>query len=85
MDDDIARILEKLSSKSVLERKSAIKELKAHIGESGGYMARLSLHYVAEHDPSYTVRNIARQAFYRLRTPPPPAGNWEKAYLFHKE
>jgi hypothetical protein len=85
MEDCISTILEKLSSKSVLERKAAIRELKAHIGHGDGYMARLSLHYVAEHDPSYTVRNIARQAFYKIREPPPSAGNWERAYLFHKE
>jgi hypothetical protein len=85
MNDDIARIVERLSSRKVLERKAAIRELKEHISGGDAFMARLSLHYVAEHDPSYTVRNIARQAFYRLRAPPPSNGTWEKAYLFHKE
>jgi hypothetical protein len=85
MDETISRIMDRLSSRSVLERKAAIMELKGHLGRSDGFMARLSLHYVSEHDPSYTVRNIARQAFYRIRAPPPPAGGWEKVYLFHKE
>ncbi|MFH0884491.1 MAG: hypothetical protein V1861_02165 [Candidatus Micrarchaeota archaeon] len=85
MNDDIARIVERLSSRRVLERKAAIRELKERLSGSDGYMVRLSLHYVAEHDPSYTVRNIARQAFYRIRVPPPSGGTWERAYLFHKE
>ena len=68
-----------------MERKAAIRELKSHIGKSDGYMARLSLHYVSEHDPSYTVRNIARQAFYKISAPPPTSGTWERVYLFHKE
>jgi len=85
MNDDIARIVERLSSRRVLERKAAIRELKEHLSGGDSCIARLSLHYVAEHDPSYTVRNIAKQAFYRIRAPPPSAGTWEKAYLFHKE
>ncbi|MCI0504039.1 hypothetical protein L0Y65_04980 [Candidatus Micrarchaeota archaeon] len=85
MDESISRILDRLSSRSVMERKAAIRELKGHIAKSDGFMARLSLHYVSEHDPSYTVRNIARQAFYTQRAPPPANGNWERVYLFHKE
>jgi hypothetical protein len=85
MKDEISRIVERLSSRSVLERKAAIRELRGYLAHNDGYMARLSLHYVAEHDPSYTVRNIARQAFYKIRSPPPSSGTWEKAYLFHKE
>lgn len=85
MDDTLSRIIERLSSRSVMERKAAIRELKHHIGKGDGFMARLSLHYVAEHDPSYTVRNIARQAFYTQRALPPANGNWERVYLFHKE
>jgi len=85
MDDTIARILNRLSSKSVLDRKTAIRELKSHIGRKDAHIARLSLHYVSEHDPCYTVRNIARQAFYSLRAPPPDSGVWERVYVFHKE
>lgn len=85
MDDDISRIVERLSSRKVLERKAAIRELKEHLSGGNGAIARLSLHYVAEHDPSYTVRNIAKQAFYRISSPPPSCGTWERAYLFHKE
>lgn len=82
MNDDISEIMKRLSSKSILERKSAIKELKTHIREKN--MARLLLQYVAEHDPSYTVRNIARQAFYAAGEPPEAAA-WEKHYIFQKE
>ncbi len=85
MKGTILEILEKLSSKSVLERKAAIRELRYYLGHHDGYMARLSLHYVSEHDPSYTVRNIARQAFYRVAAGPPDGGSWERAFLFHKE
>jgi hypothetical protein len=85
MKEKILQILEKLSGRSVLGRKAAIRELRDYLGQHDGYMARLSLHYVAEHDPSYTVRNIARQAFYRVRAEPPDSGSWERAYLFHKE
>ena len=84
MDDEIREILLKLGSKSVMERKDAIRELKKHLVNKNSHIARLSLHYVSEHDPCYTVRNIARQAFYHLSAPP-DAGSWEKAYLFHSE
>lgn len=68
-----------------MERKAAIRELKSRIGQRDAHIARLSLHYVSEHDPCYTVRNIARQAFYSVRIPPPEAGSWERVFLFHKE
>jgi len=74
-----------LSSKRVMERKAAIRRLKAHLSRHDGYIARLSLHYVSEHDPCYTVRNIARQAFYSARGQPPAQGGWEKVFLFQKE
>lgn len=80
--NEIAVILEKLSSKSVMERKQAIKRLSAHLHLKDAYMARLSLHYVSEHDPAYTVRNIARQAFYRVGVPPSRDATWDKAYVF---
>lgn len=82
MKHEIAGIMKKLSSKSILERKNAIKALKTHIKDQ--HMARLLLQYVAEHDPSYTVRNIARQAFYAAGEPPEAAA-WEKHYVFHTE
>jgi len=84
MDETISTIIERLSSRSVMARKSAIRDLKRHIGRGDSHLARLSLHYVSEHDPCYTVRNIARQAFYAMCAPP-PQGAWEKAFLFHKE
>ena len=52
MKEKILQILEKLSGRSVLGRKAAIRELRDYLGQHDGYMARLSLHYVAEHDPS---------------------------------
>lgn len=82
MHKDIHIHLEKLSSRKVLERKKAIRELVRYIHHPGGYLARLSLHYVSVHDPSYTVRNIARQAFYRIGGPPSDTHSWDKAYLF---
>jgi hypothetical protein len=82
MHSEIKIHLEKLSSRKVLERKKAIRELVRYINRPGGYLARLSLHYVAVHDPCYTVRNIARQAFYRIGGPPSDSNTWDKAYLF---
>jgi hypothetical protein len=82
MKDHIADIMKKLSSRSIMERKAAIKELKEHIRHE--HMAKLLLHYVSEHDPSYTVRNIARQAFYASGEPPEQA-SWEKHFVFHSE
>ena len=76
----IEPILKRLSSKSVMARKQAVKELARHLSKD--YLARLSLHYVAVHDPSYTVRNVARQAFYRIGEPPSSDVVWDKAYLF---
>jgi len=78
--EEMAKILHKLSSKRVLERRSAIKELKKML-HTKNHLALLSLHYVSEHDPCYTVRNIARQAFYRIGVPP-EEGNWERAHVF---
>lgn len=80
--DELTRILEMLSSKRVLKRKAAIRELYAHLHSKDAYIARLSLHYVSEHDPAYTVRNIARQAFYRIGAPPSKDATWDKAYVF---
>ncbi len=80
--DEIAAIMEMLSSKSVLTRRAAIKQLSAHLHMKDAYMARLSLHYVSEHDPAWTVRNIARQAFYRIGVPPARDAAWDKAYVF---
>lgn len=82
MKDKITKSIQKLASKSVMERKQAIKELAEHLHHKDGHLARLSLLYVAEHDPSYTVRNIARQAFYRIGAPPKIACAWERAYFF---
>jgi hypothetical protein len=79
--EGIHAILEKLSSKSVMERKAAIKQLKAHLREGTSHLARLSLLYVSEHDPSYTVRNVARQAFGSLGAQE-RSGNWERAFAF---
>jgi len=78
----LEEIIAKLSSRSVLERKEAIRQLYAHLHTKDAYIARLSLHYVSEHDPAYTVRNIARQSFYRIGAPPPRDSTWDKAYVF---
>jgi hypothetical protein len=80
--DEITAIMELLSSKSVLTRRVAIRQLSAHLHMKDAYMARLSLHYVSEHDPAWTVRNIARQAFYRIGAPPSKDATWDKAYVF---
>lgn len=82
MQEEIRESIRKLSSKRVMERKQALKELTRHLGHRDGYLARLSLLYVAEHDPSYTVRNIARQAFYRIGGPPKSPCIWERTYFF---
>ena len=82
MQDKIKKSMQKLSSKKVTERKQAIKELIGYLHHKDGYLARLSLHYVSEHDPSYTVRNIARQAFYRIGGPPKNTGTWERTHFF---
>lgn len=79
---DIESLLKKLSSKSVMERKKAIKEISRYLGHSEGYLARLSLHYVSTHDPCYTVRNTARQAFYKAGIEPSDDTLWDKTYLF---
>lgn len=82
MKDKLKRNLHRLSSKSVMERKEAIKELARLLHHEDAYMARLSLHYVSVHDPAYTVRNLARQAFYRIGSPDLDEKAWERAYLF---
>jgi hypothetical protein len=80
--NELEMMITRLSSKSVLERKAAIRELSAHLHNKDAYIARLSLHYVSVHDPAYTVRNIARQAFYRIGAPPSMDATWDKAYVF---
>ena len=80
--NELEMMITRLSSKSVLERKAAIRELSAHLPNKDAYIARLSLHYVSVHDPAYTVRNIARQAFYRIGAPPSMDATWDKAYVF---
>lgn len=82
--NELSEIIKKLASKSVIDRKKAIMELKQHLHKSDAHLARLCLQYVSEHDPSFTVRNIARQAFYIVGEPP-SAGSWEKHHLFHSE
>jgi hypothetical protein len=76
--------LHMLSSKSVLKRKSAIRILKRQLRNGGSYMTALYLKYIAEHDPCYTVRNIAREALYNSGISPESKVIWEKAYSFGK-
>ncbi len=85
MDEELSAIMGELSSKSVMKRKAAIRALKQRLGGSDATMARLALHYVAEHDPCYTVRNVARQAFYKISAPPEGGANWERAFVFQSE
>ncbi len=85
MQHSIKESMKKLSSKRVAERKKAIKELVRYIHHPEAYLARLSLFYVSIHDPCFTVRNVARQAFYRIGGPPSENMAWEKAYLFRLE
>ena len=80
--EDISNLLHRLSSKSVMERKSAIKQLKRTLFGASGYLAALSLVYVSEHDPSFTVRNIARQALYVRQVPMDQNIAWDKVYSF---
>lgn len=83
MEDDVTKILGMLSSRSVTDRKKAIKALKRHICGPHSNVVRLSLHYISEHDPHYTVRNLAKQAFYMAGVAPPPqSAAWERAYAF---
>lgn len=82
MQDEIHKILHMLSSKSIMERKTAIKMLSRCIHKQEAHLARLSLHYVSIHDPSYTVRNIARQAFYKSGAPPDGTFSWERTHTF---
>ncbi|MBD3210511.1 hypothetical protein GF318_03970 [Candidatus Micrarchaeota archaeon] len=83
MKDRIKKSLHKLSSKRIMKRKEAIKELARLIHHHDAHLARLSLQYVSEHDPAYTVRNLARQAFYRIGNPDIIQRGWEKTYAFH--
>lgn len=82
--DDMEIMIGMLTSKSVMERKEAIKLLKPHVRE-GSSIAALSLLYVAEHDPCYTVRNMARQAYYCIGQPPETSGSWETVRIFQSE
>ncbi|MBU0527594.1 hypothetical protein KKE92_03880 [Candidatus Micrarchaeota archaeon] len=82
MQRKIHTVLGRLSSKKALERKAAIKEMVALISHEDAHLARLSLHYVSVHDPSFTVRNLARQAFYRIGEPPSNEIVWDKSYRF---
>ncbi|MFH0737430.1 MAG: hypothetical protein V1827_03005 [Candidatus Micrarchaeota archaeon] len=82
--DELHILIQQLSEKSVMKRKRAIIALKAHMHRHDAHLARLCLHYVSEHDPCYTVRNIARQAFYLIGEPP-EEGSWERHHLFHSE
>ncbi len=78
--------IHRLSSRSVLARKRAIQDLKNLLkAEGASYMAALTLRYIAEHDPAYTVRNIARQALYMRGLPADDCIVWDKAYAFGKE
>lgn len=85
MKDRIKELLHKLSSKRIMERKEAIKELSRLLHHKDAHLARLSLHYVSEHDPAYTVRNLARQAFYKTGASSSEQKSWERAYLFHRD
>jgi hypothetical protein len=78
---DTPQILRMLSSRSVMQRKAAITMLRRSPG-SGGYLAVLSLRYMAEHDPCYTVRNTARQALYSYNVVPEDGIVWDKSYSF---
>jgi hypothetical protein len=80
--DEMDALMELLSSRSVLKRKEAIKRLHVHLHRQDAYLLRLSLHYLSEHDPAYTVRNLARQAFYRTGMSPPKGTVWDEAYAF---
>ncbi len=66
-------LLHLLSSKRVLKRKKAIQKIKT----INTHLARLALHYMSEHDPCYTVRNIAKQACPSGLNP-----NWDKTHAF---
>jgi hypothetical protein len=80
--DELTTLLELLSNRSVMKRKEAIRRLHAHVHRQDAYLIGLSLHYVSEHDPAYTVRNLARQAFYRMGVSPPTGTVWDEAYAF---
>lgn len=78
--EEVNTLLHMLSSRSIMQRKVAIRLLKKHM-KGGSYLAGLSLQYVSIHDPCYTVRNIARQALYPSQ-PPNGATVWEKVFSF---
>jgi hypothetical protein len=78
MEDSIVYLMKKLSSKSICERKAAIKALKRHVNSNNAPIASLSLNYVCEHDPSFTVRNLARQALSEQKI----NAVWEKTHIF---
>ncbi len=77
-------IMHMLSSDKVMERRAAIRLLKEQIRDGRGFLASLSLKYVSEHDPCYTIRNIARQALYLCDNAPEAKVTWDKAYMFRK-
>jgi len=81
MQTTIQSILRKLSDKSVMKRREALRELNDYLHHPEAYLLRIALHYVAEHDPAHTIRNLARQAFYKIGNPPSYEGSWEKTYL----
>lgn len=78
---DTLNNIHRLSSSRASERKKAIQDLRRKINHPKGHLARLALHYVARHDPSWCVRNLAKQAFY-LEGSEPEEHEWERAYLF---
>jgi hypothetical protein len=77
-------IMHMLSSGKVMERRAAIRLMKEQMREGKGFLALLSLRYVSEHDPCYTIRNVARQALYIGNAYPESKVLWDKAYLFRK-
>lgn len=80
MHRKILSSLHKLSCKRALVRKQGIKELKGHLGSN--HMARISLHYISEHDPNFTVRTLARRAFFDIAVIPDEPHAWDKTYSF---
>jgi len=64
-----------------MTRRQAITELRAYLYHKDAYLARLSLHYVSEHDPSHTVRVLAKRAFYDIGQPPTDS-TWERTHTF---
>jgi len=80
MHKAIMSSLHKLSHKSAMVRKQAIKELKLHVPHNP--MARISLHYVSVHDSNYTIRNLAKRACFGYESCATEDPSWEKTYSF---